>query len=151
VNSFRAGLFVRHNAEIAHRLLLLPGKCQQIHGHSLDVELSIAGHIDANGILAGLDFSNVKSVFRDYLDTMFDHQLHLNADDPWANILHAEDGDVMLINTMGGLPGLRTWPGDPTTENFAKWMCEHMHEKFGLPVKIAIIETQSNGAEYELG
>ena len=77
-------IFVKHNAEIAHRLSLLEGKCQRIHGHSFHIKLTVHGIMDAQGICASIDFGSLKKLFRGYIDYEWDHHLHLNADDPWV-------------------------------------------------------------------
>jgi 6-pyruvoyltetrahydropterin/6-carboxytetrahydropterin synthase len=111
------GLRVKHNIEVAHRLFLLPGKCERIHGHSMWVDLLIVGEVDKRtGLLAGLDFAEVKKSFRKYLDDYFDHSLLLNEDDTWANY---------------DLPGLRKCIGDPTTENIARWVGEAAQVMWG--------------------
>ena len=98
-------LIVKHNIEVAHRLLLLKGRCENIHGHSMIVQLELSGPIDANDCVLGLDFGEIKKVFREYLDTFYDHHLLLHTDD----YLAAQD-----------LPGaVRLYKGDPTTENIA--------------------------------
>jgi 6-pyruvoyltetrahydropterin/6-carboxytetrahydropterin synthase len=137
---------------MAHRLLLLPGKCQQIHGHTMTIEMQLFGELDGSGILGGLDFGNVKEQFRGHLNDTFDHRLHLNSQDPWAKVLQ----DVDQHNAADHLPGLQTWPGDPTTENFAKWICEWAEMAFIYDsdvldaVRVSIQETETNGAEYIL-
>jgi 6-pyruvoyl-tetrahydropterin synthase len=145
--------------EVAHRLFLQPGKCQNIHGHSMSVELNLYGELDKNGILAGLDFADVKKAFRVFIDDNFDHQLHLNADDPWARELvndHNYDGAPIETSAWSRLPGLSTWPSDPTTENFALWICEWVYDYFVADnvminsVTISIRETETNGAECTL-
>ncbi len=143
----RSSIFVEHDIQVAHRLLLLPGKCENIHGHSMTVRMTIWGHVDENGILAGLDFGEVKRTFRAYLDGHFDHHLHLNSQDPWAKVLQ----DVDQHNAADHLPGLVTWPNDPTTENFARWIHDVMDHRtllLGLPIRIDIRETKTNGASY---
>lgn len=107
-----ATLQVRHNIEVAHRLSRLPGKCEAIHGHSMWVELELGGDVDDRGLLAGLDFGEVKREFRAHLDGEYDHRLLLHAGDPLADL---EFG-------RGRLPGLRACPADPTTENIAEWI-----------------------------
>lgn len=151
----KSNLFVEHDIQIAHRLIWLPGKCENIHGHSMTVKMTIWGHIDGDGILAGLDFGDVKKVFRSYLDTTFDHHLHLNTQDPWTNDIgwynDQPAGAAPIIEGPHQLPGLIVWPGDPTTENFAKWIYETMAQRtllLSLPIRIDIQETKTNGASY---
>jgi 6-pyruvoyl-tetrahydropterin synthase len=144
-----ASIYVRHNAEIAHRLSQLPGKCQNIHGHSLQIELTLTGATNEEGILAGLDFASVKAAFRYHLDSMYDHRLLLNQDDPWAESWHFESSSALV-----SLPGLRTCEGDPTTENIARWICEWAMVLFSkiadavTSVTVCVRETNTNGATY---
>lgn len=141
-------LTVSHNIEIAHRLYTLPGKCQNIHGHSMWVTLKIyAEHSDENGYALSsdgtlLEFGNLKKEFRRYLDAIWDHHLHLNQSDPWAGLVTL-DGDL-----MEPLPGLQTWPLDPSTENIGRWI-KNQCMLFVPNTEIAIIisETRTNGVE----
>jgi 6-pyruvoyl-tetrahydropterin synthase len=149
----QSSIFVEHNAEIAHRLMNLPGKCQNIHGHSLIISLQLDGELNKNGILAGLDFGSVKKLFREYIDTRFDHHLLLNKDDPWANQLRSvdqADPDPPSVHYTR-LPGLQTTPGDPTTENIAVWICDWAVMQFTgddiTAVNVLIRETGTNGAQ----
>jgi 6-pyruvoyl-tetrahydropterin synthase len=118
----------------------------------MTIEMQLFGELNGSGILGDLDFGSVKKEFRGYLDTRLDHQLHLNAEDPWARVLQ----DVDQHDAADHLPGLVTWPGDPTTENFAKWICEWAEVMFIYnndkldAVRISIQETETNGAEYIL-
>jgi 6-pyruvoyl-tetrahydropterin synthase len=116
----------------------MPGKCQNIHGHSMKVTVYITGTVDENGVLGGLDFGIVKKEFRNYLKMAYDHKLLLNENDPWAAHLHA--GPL----GMGYLPGLQSVPGDPTTENIARWIFEYMAEDFNV-TRVEIQETSTNG------
>lgn len=137
---------VKHNIEVAHRLSLLPGKCEAIHGHSMWVTLTMEGELDGNGILEGINFSDVKKVFRDHLDTQYDHRLLLNQDDPWAQLVVQDTPDD--IPAM--LPGLNVTPGDPTTENIAKWIGQAMRDNWNYPViAVEVWETSVNMAREE--
>ena len=144
-------LKVRHNMEVAHRLSLLPGKCENIHGHSMWVVAEFEGAVNPQGVLLGMEFGDVKATFRHYLDSMYDHHLLLNAQDPWAQALTA---DVKPDQTFSWLPGLRTCEGDPTTENIARWVgewCVNEYNCEGLErVKIEVWETQVNSATWEV-
>lgn len=132
--------------EVAHRLSLLPGKCENIHGHSMWVELEMWGPLDGNGILAGLDFGKVKKAFRQYIDTNFDHHCLLNKDD-------------VLVALLGGLEGpygVAPCNDDPTTEFLAAWIgqwaCkEFVNNSTRIPikqVKVTVHETSVNCATW---
>jgi 6-pyruvoyltetrahydropterin/6-carboxytetrahydropterin synthase len=134
----RQCLRVRHNIEVAHRLSLLPGKCENIHGHSMWVEAELEGEVNELGVLLGMDFGSVKADFRHYLDTAYDHHLLLNKADSIATQI---------------LPGLALCDGDPTTENIARWIGEWCCSTYDHPglirVKIEVWETSVNCATWE--
>lgn len=97
---------VKHNMEVAHRLWKTPGKCANVHGHSMWVTLTMAGILDSTEKLAGLDYGSIKDKFRRYLDTEYDHRLVLNRSD--------------LLTKLKSLAGIKSIDGDPTTENLAR-------------------------------
>lgn len=143
---------ITHNMEIAHRLSNLPGKCQNIHGHSMIVSLTLYGNLDENGIFEGADYGTLKKFFRQHLDTNYDHHLLLNENDPWAGLLLPEyfqvDSGGQRTEEAQQLPGLVKCPGDPTTENLSMWICNWAHSEFGFTCEVTITETGSNAAGY---
>ena len=48
--------------EAAHRLAWHPGKCRNLHGHSYRLDVTVAGPLDANGVV--LDFDSLQDVVR---------------------------------------------------------------------------------------
>jgi 6-pyruvoyltetrahydropterin/6-carboxytetrahydropterin synthase len=138
-------LKVRHNIEVAHRLVEMEGKCQQIHGHSMWVVAEFEGAVNKHGVLLGMDFAEVKKEFRLHLDSMYDHHLLLNEKDWFWEVTHP---------THAMIPGGLKMPGDPTTENIARWIGEWCHEAYfkqGLHrIKIEVWETQTNSATWEV-
>jgi 6-pyruvoyltetrahydropterin/6-carboxytetrahydropterin synthase len=138
-------IHVSEYIQVAHRLIELPGKCQQIHGHSMHIVMYLKGQA-LNGYLhfdqQVLDFSAVKNKFRQYLKTNYDHHLLLNEADCWAQPFYLKDH-----NEGKSLPGLVTRPGDPTVENIAKWIFDDM--AFSFPVsRVEVEETATNGVSY---
>lgn len=130
---------VKHNIEVAHRLSLLPGKCENIHGHSMWVTLELEALMGQYDIAENLEFGAVKKDFRNYLDTEFDHHLLLNAVDPFLSEASSKDLDV---------PGVKICPGDPTTENIAYWIGSQMSDQ-GYPVaSVTVWETAVNMAKW---
>jgi 6-pyruvoyltetrahydropterin/6-carboxytetrahydropterin synthase len=136
-------LAVRHNIEVAHRLFLTPGKCQQIHGHSMWVTLEVEGQRDATGKVGGLDFATMKTAFRGYLDATFDHRLLLHHDDPFARALDTDSG------TNVRLPGLLAMDDDPTTENIAAQVFTMMWARFPTVYAVDVEETSVNRARVQ--
>ncbi len=135
------GLEIEHNMEVAHRLSKLPGKCENIHGHSMKVRLTIAGPraLDKNDLMDGLDFGSMKRWFRGFIDKEFDHGLLLNADDP--------------LLQQCELPGVKIIDGDPSTENLAKIIGKACRNQFGsasvYQYRLYIQETAVNAAFWE--
>lgn len=145
---------VRHNIEVAHRLFTTPGKCENIHGHSMWVTLTLHGEVGHTGMVAGLDFGDIKKEFRTYLDTNYDHRILLNAADPFAGGLFRSDSAGRPSGSRGTLPGLNATEGDPTTENIARWVGERMRSTFNLMetgiqrVEVEVWETHVNKANW---
>ena len=147
---------VRHNIEVAHRLTKTPGKCQNIHGHSMWVEFEIWGELDDAGLLAGIDYGSLKKHFRHHLDTEYDHHLLLNRDDPFARGMTDEPPDTRGDAIYTFLPGLQPCTEDPTTENIAKWIGAWGVETvvggsaFEIPrLRVTVHETKVNIATWE--
>lgn len=118
--------------EVAHRLYMMEGKCENIHGHSMKVHLALNGFVDDKGVLAGLQFGEVKKLFRTWIDENFDHRLLLNQEDPWTLYLYNQNeyGRPDQADVAYKLPGLMVMPADPTTENIAKWIGQWAWEEF---------------------
>lgn len=139
---------VRHNMEMAHRLFETEGKCENIHGHSWQVTLTLGGQVRSRtGMLEGLDFALIKSTFRKYLDGTYDHRLLLNMDDPFAG--HMQVGDDALEHVE--LPGLQRFVGNPTTERIAYTIGSWGRLTFPMCnfVKVDVWETAVNNATWE--
>lgn len=139
---------VRHNFETAHRLFQTPGKCENIHGHSFWCNLELVGEVGKTGMLADLDFGDVKKKFRSFLDENFDHRTLLNKEDPWAkpvffatqtNVEHVFTADS---STAYSLPGLFPTEGDPTTENIAYWIATWALQAFPWAVEHVVVKVQ---------
>jgi 6-pyruvoyltetrahydropterin/6-carboxytetrahydropterin synthase len=134
---------VKHNMEVSHRLSKLPGKCQNIHGHSMWVEMRLMGQVDDRGLLEGLDFGTVKGLFRGYLDETYDHHLLLNESDPLLTMLGTNDYEAFY-------PGLVECGDDPTTEHLALWICHWASDVFTsvAGIHVEVNETHVNQAAY---
>jgi 6-pyruvoyl-tetrahydropterin synthase len=88
-------LKIRHDMQVAHRLTKTPGKCQNIHGHGMDIELVFTNLVydestgmAMNGFLEPFEFGDMKLKFRKYINETYDHRLVLNQNDVWAGPIY---------------------------------------------------------------
>lgn len=100
------GVTVRHNFETGHRLPHLPGKCQNLHGHSWWTEITAEAPDLHDGLV--VEFGPFKKQMRRWIDEHLDHGLMLGPDDP---LLPALLQYGMKVHQVHG------WP---TVENVAR-------------------------------
>jgi queuosine biosynthesis protein QueD len=101
-------LSVKDHFDAAHALEGYPGECRELHGHTWDVEVTVAGRkLDEVGIV--YDFKTLKDDLRAALDP-FDHA-HLN--------------EVPPFDTL-----------NPTAENLAKVVFEALGRRVGKDVSV---------------
>jgi len=138
---------VKHNFEMAHRLQL-PGKCQNIHGHSWICTLEVFGDPDEHGII--IDFHVLKDFFKKYLDVNYDHKLYLWEADPWLGQLRDRSRGTDQYSELYP-PGLVLCHADPTTENVCRWIGQDCRKQFGLDYRYRVVleEGLHNGASWE--
>lgn len=68
--------------EMAHALKGYDGPCQNIHGHSYELKVTVSGNpiVDESNPKLGMvmDFGDLKKIMRDTIVDVFDHALVLN-------------------------------------------------------------------------
>jgi 6-pyruvoyltetrahydropterin/6-carboxytetrahydropterin synthase len=119
-----------------HRLMEYEGLCARIHGHNARVVIELsAPELDRKGFVA--DFLDIEKAGKDWILAAFDHRLILREDDPVIPFLK-EAGEVFV-----------TLPVNPSAENFAKIIFDHLREQ-GAPVTaVRFYETETSIATYE--
>ena len=118
-----------------HRLLNYAGKCRHLHGHNgvLEVDLATEG-LDDRGMV--VDFGEIKSTLKSWIDATLDHQMILCKDDPLVPVLKGKGESFHLIDD------------NPTAENLAK-MVFLRARSLGLPViEVRLWETPTSCAVY---
>lgn len=137
---------VRHNFETGHRLPILGGKCENLHGHSWWAEITVEAPDD---VMCVVEFGAFKAAVREWIDRALDHGLMLGADDPLARIL-PEFGKVFIFTEE---QGAGTWP---TVENVARLLALQserllgtIHRSPGTHVtRVDVSETHVNRASW---
>ncbi len=103
---------VKHNAETAHRLPFLRGKCENLHGHSWGIVAEFVGQPDIQGIL--VDYGDLKKEVRKWVDDNLDHGCMLGSDDTLIAPLQRAGCKTYIFGE--GIAEKLYWP---TVENVA--------------------------------
>ncbi len=121
-----------------HRLLNYSGKCRYLHGHNARAEIVLAGEsLDDRGML--IDFSDIKSVLRTWIDRELDHRMILCKSDPVVEFLRGEGEPLFLLDV------------NPTAENIAKVIFEQAKSESLPVVEVGLWETPRSRAIYTPG
>lgn len=119
-----------------HRLMEYEGPCARIHGHNARVEIEISSPtVDTKGFV--VDFFDIEKAGKAWILSQFDHRLILREDDPVIPFLK-QAGETYV-----------TLPINPSAENFAKLIFDHLR---GQGVKVTLVrffETDTAVATYE--
>src|SRR5262249_36609774 len=118
-----------------HRLLEHDGKCRHLHGHNGRAVITLASaSLDALGMV--MDFSKLKRVVGDWIDTALDHKMLLHRDDPVLPLLRQQGEPVFVLEV------------NPTAENIARLIYDYTASQ-GFPVvEVQLWETESCCATY---
>jgi len=92
-----------------HRLLGYTGKCSHYHGHNARVQVCITG-LRLNDLGFVVDFSDLKTGLKTWINSHWDHHMILNHNDPGLKPMNEIDSWVTAIND------------NPTAE----WMAERL-------------------------
>lgn len=99
----------------AHRLYNYEGKCHNLHGHTYTAIIKLESET-LRGAGFVLDFGEVKTWLRGWIDAYWDHATLLKYDDP-------------LIRVLGSHTQTYAMGEEPTAENMAKALfCEVREE-----------------------
>lgn len=118
-----------------HRLMNHPGKCKNLHGHSVKAAITIKSNtLDEQGMVC--DFSDVKAAVEAFIDEHLDHNFLLHKNDPIIPSLVANNERFLAIDEH------------PTAEVLSKMIFQHL-QKQGLAIdQVALWETASAYACY---
>ncbi|MGB1294326.1 MAG: 6-pyruvoyl trahydropterin synthase family protein [Flavobacteriales bacterium] len=125
--------------ESAHALDGYDGKCVNIHGHSYELIVTVKGTpiSDENHVKLGMvmDFSELKSIVKDNIISVFDHALILKSDSRFRGIEEKHQSVVYK-------------PYQPTCENMIIDFAEILLEKLPNHVKLHALLLRETGTSY---
>jgi 6-pyruvoyl tetrahydropterin synthase/QueD family protein len=97
-----------------HRLMNHPGKCRNLHGHSVKASISVQrSQLNEQGMVC--DFSDIKVCVEAYIDEHLDHNFLLHKDDPIIPVqdyheLRANELTCVAVEPHGGHNGFLDGP-----------------------------------------
>lgn len=135
----------RFHFEMAHTLYGYDGLCSNIHGHSYNLEVTLAGEPrnepghPKDGMV--MDFSDLKHLVKSEIVNRFDHSLMINklVPDEQIELLQKTSERIILVGFQ------------PTTENIVSYIAEILQEKLPPGVSlfsIRLYETVTSFAEW---
>jgi 6-pyruvoyltetrahydropterin/6-carboxytetrahydropterin synthase len=118
-----------------HRLMNHPGKCRNLHGHSVKASITIkAEQLNKQGMVC--DFADIKECAEKFIDQQLDHNFLLHKDDAIIPLLKQQNERFLALDEH------------PTAEILAK-MIFHNLKNTGFQVdKVTLWETESASACY---
>ncbi|WP_020484959.1 6-pyruvoyl trahydropterin synthase family protein [Methylomonas sp. MK1] len=118
-----------------HRLMNHPGKCRNLHGHSVKASISIKQHsLNDQGMVC--DFSDVKDCVDGFINKVLDHNFLLHKDDPIIPALVANNEQFLAIDEH------------PTAEVLSKMIYNHVKQQGFNVDQVVLWETASANACY---
>jgi len=135
----------RFHFEMAHTLHQYDGLCRNIHGHSYNLEVTLAGEPrnqpghPKDGMV--MDFADLKYLVKSEIVNRFDHSLMVNklVPEEQTELLRKTSERVILVDFQ------------PTTENIVSYIAEILQEKLPPDVSlfsIRLFETVTAFAEW---
>jgi 6-pyruvoyltetrahydropterin/6-carboxytetrahydropterin synthase len=118
-----------------HRLLDYNGVCAHPHGHNAVVEIEVRSEtLDPRNMV--VDFSEIRSVVKAWVDRELDHKMILRQDDPLVAALQTLGEPMYLVDS------------NPTAERLARLIFD-ISRQHGLDVsRVTLWETPSSWATY---
>lgn len=117
--------------EAAHRLLGYKGICNNLHGHSYKLLVSVSGDINEMGFV--VDFDVLEKKLKRWISKNWDHSVILNKrDTKLISFLKRMNFRYFLLDS------------NPTAENMAVFLKRVLEKKIGKSVQIVLYETQNS-------
>lgn len=118
-----------------HRLVNHKGKCKNLHGHNATAVIRLESEaLDEMGMV--VDFSDIGNYVKSWINEKIDHKMLMFREDPFLPAVQQAGEPVFVMES------------NPTAENIARLIFDHVAQG-GFPVvEVALRETDSALASY---
>ncbi len=120
--------------DMAHRLALHSGKCQNLHGHTYRLQVFLSGEKNGQGMVT--DFADLKSLVKTEIVEKLDHSTAV-----WSN-------DELLMKALPASFKKMVFPFETTAENLAEWIFFTIEKQEPRISKVILWETPASQAIY---
>ena len=121
-----------------HRLLDYNGICRHPHGHNAVAEIEVSTEsLDARNMV--VDFTDIKSAIKGWIDRELDHKMILRQDDPLVAPLRSLGEPMYLLDS------------NPTVERIARLIFDVSRKQGMSVVRVTVWETPTSWATYAGG
>lgn len=126
--------------EMAHALSRYDGKCENVHGHTYFLSITVSGEPEPahdsprNGMV--MDFSDLKMLVKEYILDPFDHSLVINETDPRLQELSKVSTKIIRA------------PYQPTCENLIRDFVARVSPFLVGPVKLHSVRLRETPTSY---
>jgi len=118
-----------------HRLMNHPGKCRNLHGHSVKAAITIRQQqLNEQGMVC--DFADIRDCVEAFIEEHLDHNFLLHKDDPIIPALQAHNERFLALDEH------------PTAEVLSKMLYRHIKQAGFNVAEVALWETASAFACY---
>ncbi len=132
--------------DMAHAIYGYDGRCKNIHGHTYELHVTVAGKDDLNDFIPApgfvVDFKQLKQLVNTAVVHQLDHSLVLS-----ESFIAAHPGNSANEN-------LHVWKMEPTAENILIYIWQQLSAVLPAEldlVKLKLYETRDSYAEWSKG
>lgn len=129
--------------ETAHALYGYDGKCQNVHGHSYSLDVTVIGEpiTDSSDVKCGmvLDFGDLKTIVKSEVVDRVDHAILLNKNTPHielAEYLNSSGHNVVLVDYQ------------PTSENMISDFAQRISRKLPPTTHLFSLKLRETGTAF---
>lgn len=132
--------------DAAHMLSNYEGKCNNLHGHTYKLQVTLESEIDSQTHMV-LDFNELKTVLYSVVMSMFDHAVLFSEED-----IRTEAENELLLWARKYNKKFIVIPGKTTCEDLAPYIkklieSELQNKKIDVKVSLRLWETPTSFAE----
>jgi 6-pyruvoyltetrahydropterin/6-carboxytetrahydropterin synthase len=129
--------------EMAHAIHGYPGQCQNIHGHSYELHVTVSSKAEYNDYIPSpgfvIDFKDIKSIVKGLVIECLDHKLVLS------------QAFLKEYTSLKKAENLVIWKQEPTAENMLVFIQQILSKTLRDDVQLAqlkLYETKDSYAEW---